>query len=47
MPNRMARLARDGGRLAIDTEFVAERRYQAVLCLAQVAVRDPPPPTGS
>jgi ribonuclease D len=29
------------GRLAIDTEFVSEGRYQALLCLAQVAVRDP------
>ena len=29
------------GRLAIDTEFVSERRYQALLCLAQVAVPDP------
>jgi ribonuclease D len=28
-------------RLAIDTEFVSERRYQALLCLAQVAVPDP------
>ena len=29
------------GRIAIDTEFVSERRYQALLCLAQVAVPDP------
>jgi ribonuclease D len=29
------------GRFAIDTEFVSERRYQALLCLAQVAVPDP------
>jgi ribonuclease D len=28
-------------RLAIDTEFISERRYQALLCLAQVAVPDP------
>jgi ribonuclease D len=28
-------------RVAIDTEFVSERRYQALLCLAQVAVPDP------
>jgi ribonuclease D len=40
MPDRLAALARRAGRLAIDTEFVAERRYQAMLCLAQVAVRD-------
>jgi ribonuclease D len=35
-----------GGRLAIDTEFVSERRYQALLCLAQVAVLDPSAPGG-
>jgi ribonuclease D len=35
-----ARAARYG-RFAIDTEFVSERRYQALLCLAQVAVPDP------
>ena len=29
-----------GGRLGIDTEFVGERRYRALLCLAQVAVPD-------
>jgi len=34
------------GRLAIDTEFVSERRYQALLCLAQVAVPDPEAPDG-
>jgi ribonuclease D len=34
------------GRLAIDTEFVSERRYQAQLCLAQVAVPDPNAPEG-
>jgi ribonuclease D len=33
-------------RLAIDTEFVSERRYQALLCLAQVAVPDPDAPEG-
>jgi ribonuclease D len=32
--------ARASGRLAIDTEFMSERRYQAMLCLAQVAVPD-------
>jgi ribonuclease D len=32
--------ATEQGRLAIDTEFVSERRYQALLCLAQVAVPD-------
>jgi ribonuclease D len=34
------------GRVAIDTEFVSERRYQALLCLAQVAVPDPGAPDG-
>jgi ribonuclease D len=37
----LARLASEHGRLAIDTEFVSERRYQALLCLVQVAVPDP------
>lgn len=36
----LAQLARAGGRLGIDTEFVGERRYRALLCLAQVAVPD-------
>ena len=38
---RIAERAARGGRFAIDTEFVSERRYQALLCLAQVAVPDP------
>ena len=33
-------------RVAIDTEFVSERRYQALLCLAQVGVPDPHAPGG-
>ena len=37
----LAQLATEHGRLAIDTEFVSERRYQAQLCLVQVAVPDP------
>ena len=37
----LAERAAAGGRIAIDTEFVSERRYQALLCLAQVAVPDP------
>ncbi len=37
----LADRAADGGRIAIDTEFVSERRYQALLCLVQVAVPDP------
>jgi ribonuclease D len=36
----IASRAREGGRLAIDTEFMSERRYQAMLCLAQIAVPD-------
>jgi ribonuclease D len=36
----LADRAAQGGRLAIDTEFVSERRYQALLCLMQVAVPD-------
>lgn len=37
----LAECAAAGGRIAIDTEFVSERRYQALLCLVQVAVPDP------
>jgi ribonuclease D len=37
----IAERAAHHGRFAIDTEFVSERRYQALLCLAQVAVPDP------
>jgi ribonuclease D len=36
----IARRARETGRIAIDTEFMSERRYQAMLCLVQVAVPD-------
>src|SRR5918998_975215 len=39
--SELAERAAEGGRLAIDTEFVSERRYQALLCLVQVAVPDP------
>jgi ribonuclease D len=42
----LAERAADHGRVAIDTEFVSERRYQALLCLAQVAVPDPEAPDG-
>jgi ribonuclease D len=42
----LAERAAEQGRLAIDTEFVSERRYQALLCLAQVAVPDPQAPDG-
>ena len=37
----LADRAAEHGRIAIDTEFVSERRYQAQLCLVQVAVVDP------
>ena len=46
MITELAELATAGRRLAIDTEFVSERRYQALLCLAQVAVPDPDAPSG-
>jgi ribonuclease D len=42
----LAARAIEHGRLAIDTEFVSERRYQALLCLVQVAVPDPQAPDG-
>jgi ribonuclease D len=37
----LAARARAAGRLGIDTEFMSEGRYQALLCLVQVAVPDP------
>src|SRR5436190_1598236 len=46
MTAELARRATDAGRLAIDTEFMSERRYQAMLCLAQLAVADPGSPGG-
>jgi ribonuclease D len=42
----LAERAAEQRRLAIDTEFVSERRYQALLCLAQVATPDPGAPDG-
>lgn len=42
----LAERAAAHGRIAIDTEFVSERRYQALLCLVQVAVPDPDAPEG-
>jgi ribonuclease D len=36
-----AALAADRGRIGIDTEFISEGRYRALLCLAQIVV-DPP-----
>ena len=44
--DQIAERAARHGRLAIDTEFVSERRYQAQLCLVQVAVPDPDAPEG-
>ena len=41
-----AELARASGRFGIDTEFMSEGRYRALLCLSQVAVEDPSEPTG-
>ncbi len=43
----VAALARIRGRLGIDTEFMSEGRYRALLCLTQVAVEDPDPPVPS
>ena len=37
---KIAAAARASGRLGIDTEFMSEGRYRALLCLAQVAVDD-------
>jgi ribonuclease D len=41
-----AELARAAGRFGIDTEFMSEGRYRALLCLTQVAVEDPSEPSG-
>ena len=38
---RVAAVARERGRLGIDTEFMSEGRYRALLCLVQIAVDDP------
>lgn len=43
---RVAELARAAGRLGIDTEFMSEGRYRALLCLVQVAVDDADAPDG-
>src|SRR5947208_928153 len=37
-PAEVAQRARERGRIGIDTEFVAEGHYRALLCLVQVAV---------
>jgi ribonuclease D len=41
---KAAAVAREQGRLGIDTEFMSEGRYRALLCLIQVAVDDPNTP---
>ena len=41
MVARVAATARERGRLGIDTEFMSEGRYRALLCLVQIAVDDP------
>ena len=46
MTQELASQASEHGLLAIDTEFVSERRYQAQLCLVQVAVPDSEAPEG-
>jgi ribonuclease D len=38
-----AEAARAAGRLGIDTEFMSEGRYRALLCLVQIAVDNPQP----
>ena len=43
---RAARAARAAGRFGIDTEFMSEGRYRALLCLTQIAVEDPDAPGG-
>jgi len=37
----LAAQARASGRLGIDTEFMGEGRYRALLCLIQIAVETP------
>lgn len=46
MSAAIAERAAEHGRVAIDTEFVSERRYQAQLCLVSVAVPDADRPDG-
>jgi ribonuclease D len=43
----VADAARARGRLGIDTEFMSEGRYRALLCLVQVAVDDASAPEGT
>ncbi len=44
---RAAELAREHGRFGIDTEFMSEGRYRALLCLVQVSVDGAPGETGA
>ncbi|MGA2925698.1 MAG: ribonuclease D [Solirubrobacteraceae bacterium] len=44
---RAATIARERGRFGIDTEFISEGRYRALLCLVQIAVDDPDARDGS
>ena len=39
-PGRLAELAREHGRLGLDTEFMPEGRYRPLLCLVQIAAGD-------
>jgi ribonuclease D len=41
-----AATARERGRFGIDTEFMSEGRYHALLCLVQIVVEDPSAPDG-
>jgi ribonuclease D len=43
----IADAARAAGRLGIDTEFMSEGRYRALLCLVQVGVEDPDDKAGA
>ena len=43
----MAAIARERGRVGIDTEFMSEGRYRALLCLVQIVVDDPSAPDGT
>jgi ribonuclease D len=43
---RAAETARARGRFGIDTEFMSEGRYHALLCLGQIVVEDPSAPDG-
>ena len=43
----VAAIGRSRGRFGIDTEFMSEGRYRALLCLVQIAVDDPEDPGGT